>query len=54
LGIEAGQCAVALILFALVQLLRRFLVGQGDVVWQRLASAASLAVGAFWLVQRIV
>ena len=54
LGVEVGQCAVALALYALVLVLRRLFVGQGDAVWQRAAGVLSMAVGAFWLVQRIV
>ena len=54
LGIEAGQCAVALALYALVRVLRRLFARQGDAVWQRAAGVLSLAVGAFWLVERVV
>jgi len=54
LGIEAGQCAVALALYALVQALRRLFAGQGDAVWPRLACALAMAMGVFWLVQRVV
>jgi len=54
LGIEAGQCAVALALYALVRALRRLFARQGDAVWQRAAGVLSLAVGAFWLVERVV
>ena len=54
LGIEAGQCAVALALYAMVQVLRRLFAGQGDAVWQRVAGALAMAMGAFWLVQRVV
>jgi len=54
LGIEAGQCVVALALYAIVQVLRRLFAGQGDAVWQRSAGAIAMAMGAFWLVERIV
>ncbi len=54
LGIEAGQCAVALALYALVWVLCRLFAGQGDAVWQRAAGVLSLAVGAFWLIERLV
>ena len=54
LGIEAGQIAVALALYALVWVLRRLFARQGDAVWQRAAGALSLAVGTFWLVERVV
>jgi len=53
-GIEAGQCVVALALYAIVQVLRRLFAGQGDAVWQRSAGAIAMAMGAFWLVERIV
>ncbi len=54
LGIEAGQIVVALALYAMVLVLRRLFARQGDAVWQRTAGALSLAVGAFWLVERVV
>jgi hydrogenase/urease accessory protein HupE len=54
LGIEAGQIAVALALYAMVWVLRRLFARQGDAVWQRAAGALSLAVGTFWLVERVV
>jgi hydrogenase/urease accessory protein HupE len=54
LGIEAGQIVVALALYAMVWVLRRLFARQGDAVWQRTAGALSLAVGAFWLVERVV
>ena len=54
LGIEAGQCAVALALYALVLGLRRIFVRQGDAAWQRGAGALSMAMGAYWLVERVV
>ena len=54
LGIEAGQCAVALALYAMVQVMRRLFAGQGDAVWQRAAGAMAMAMGAFWLVERVV
>ncbi len=54
LGIEAGQCAVALGFYAIVQVLRRLFAGQSDAVWQRSAGALAMALGAFWLVERIV
>ena len=54
LGIEVGQCAVALALYGLVLVLRRLFVGHGDAVWQRAAGVLSLVVGAFWLVERVV
>ena len=54
LGIEAGQCAVALALYAMVQVLRRLFAGQGDAVWQRVAGAMAMAMGIFWLVERAV
>ncbi len=54
LGIEAGQCAVALALYALVQVLRRLFARQADAVWQRFAGAVAMAMGAFWLVERVV
>lgn len=54
LGIEAGQCAVALALYAIVQVLRRLFAGQDDAIWQRYAGAMAMAMGGFWLVERIV
>ena len=54
LGIEAGQCAVALVLLALVQGLRRVFPRQDSSVWQRTAGALAMAMGLFWLVQRVV
>jgi hydrogenase/urease accessory protein HupE len=54
LGIEAGQIVVALALYAMVWVLRRLFARQGDAVWQRTAGVLSLAVGAFWLVERLV
>ena len=54
LGIEVGQCVVALALYAMVWVLRRLFARQGDAVWQRTAGVLSLVVGAFWLVERVV
>jgi len=54
LGIEAGQCAVALVLYVLVLGLRRIFARQGDTLWQRVAGALAMAMGLFWLVQRVV
>lgn len=54
LGIEAGQIAIALVLYAMVWVLRRLFARQGDAVWQRAAGVLSMAMGAFWLVERIV
>jgi hydrogenase/urease accessory protein HupE len=54
LGIEAGQCVVALALYVLVLGLRRVFARQGDAIWQRAAGALAIAIGSFWLVQRLV
>jgi hydrogenase/urease accessory protein HupE len=54
LGIEAGQIAVALVLYAMVWVLRRLFARQGDAVWQRAAGVVSMAMGAFWLIERVV
>jgi hydrogenase/urease accessory protein HupE len=54
LGIEAGQCAVALGLYAMVLGLRRIFARQDDALWQRAAGALAMAMGLFWLVQRVV
>lgn len=54
LGVEAGQIAVALTLYAMVLVLRRLFEGQGDAVWQRAAGVLSMAMGVFWLAERIV
>lgn len=54
LGIEVGQCAVALVLYVLVLVLRRIFTRQGDAIWQRASGALAMAMGLFWLVQRVV
>jgi hypothetical protein len=54
LGIEAGQCVVALALYALVQALSRFFPSKSYAVWQRMAGVLSLLVGTFWLIERVV
>jgi hydrogenase/urease accessory protein HupE len=54
LGIEAGQGAVALVLGLWVWGVRRILGRSKDVLWQRAAGMGALAIGAFWLMERIV
>ena len=54
LGIEAGQCAVALVLGLWVWCARRIFGRSRDVMWQRAAGMGALAIGGFWLVDRIV
>ena len=54
LGIEAGQCAVALVLGLWVWCARRFFGRSLDVMWQRAAGIGALAIGIYWLVDRIV
>ena len=54
LGIEAGQCAVALVLYVLVRGLCRVFPRQDSAVWQRTAGAVAMALGLVWLVQRMV
>ncbi len=54
LGIEAGQCAVALVLGLWVWCARRIFGRSRDVMWQRAAGMGALAIGFFWLIDRIV
>jgi hypothetical protein len=63
LGVEAGQAAVALALYAVVLVLRRLFAHQGDAAWlrssgeaavQRCAGAVAMAMGSFWLVERLI
>jgi hydrogenase/urease accessory protein HupE len=54
LGVEAGQAAVAFGLYAVVWVLRRLFARQGDAVWQRTAGACAMALGLFWLLERLV
>jgi hydrogenase/urease accessory protein HupE len=53
LGIEAGQCAVAVLLYVTILALRRIFKLTNDVIWQRAAGLFSVLIGSFWLIDRI-
>jgi hydrogenase/urease accessory protein HupE len=53
LGIEAGQFAVAVLLYATILALRRMFRLTDDLVWQRAAGVFSVLIGSFWLIDRI-
>jgi hypothetical protein len=52
LGIEAGQCTVAVLLYLAIGVFRRCFSRQQDVIWQKAAGVIALVMGAFWLVER--
>lgn len=52
LGIEAGQCLVAILLFGVIALLRRCFSRQQDAIWQQAAGVIAILMGTFWLIER--
>jgi hydrogenase/urease accessory protein HupE len=53
LGVELGQCVVALALGLWVWVFRKFVGRQKDFVWQQASGFGALIVGIYWLVERI-
>ena len=53
LGVEAGQAAVAAVLFALVRGLQRLAPQARHLQWQRGLSAVAATVACYWLLQRV-
>ena len=54
LGIEMGQCLVAIMLWVVIGALRRLLPRQLEATWQRLAAIVALLAGTFWLLERLM
>ena len=53
LGVELGQCVVALALGLWVWVFRKLVGRQKDFVWQQASGFGALIVGIYWLVERI-
>lgn len=53
-GIEAGQCAVAALLYIAIKINRSIFTEHNDVMLQNLSGSFALLIGTFWLVERII
>jgi len=53
LGVELGQCVVALALGLWVWVFRKFVGRQKDMIWQQASGFGALIVGIYWLAERI-
>lgn len=54
LGIEAGQCVVAALLYLAIRISRLIFNVNNDVLLQKFSGIFAILIGAFWLVERII
>ena len=54
LGIEAGQCVVAMLFYLAIKICRLISPQNNDLLLQKFAGICAIVTGTFWLVQRII